>query len=48
MTIEEAIEHCYDQARNNKCVACASEHVQLGDWLRELVELRAIYAGLCK
>ncbi|MGN0592859.1 MAG: hypothetical protein ACI4JQ_06410 [Ruminococcus sp.] len=35
MTIEEAIQHCYDVA-NKVCDECAEEHLQLAKWLEEL------------
>ena len=42
MTIEEAIEHCKEQAAklrttgDYECVECATEHEQLAEWLVEL------------
>lgn len=45
MTIEDAIQHCYEVAellrKNNPCDSCATEHEQLAKWLEELVQLRA-------
>lgn len=45
MTIEEAIQHCEEVAagetEQGKCPACAAEHKQLAEWLRELVAIRA-------
>ena len=38
MTLEEAIEHCEEKACNNS--ACAAEHKQLAEWLKELQALR--------
>ncbi len=38
MTLEEAIEHCEEKACNNS--ACAAEHKQLAEWLKELQTLR--------
>ena len=36
MTIDEAIQHCEDKARELGCTECAQEHRQLAAWLREL------------
>ena len=38
MTLDEAIQHCYDVVNKNKvCDAeCAKEHLQLAKWLEEL------------
>ena len=38
MTLDEAIQHCYDVGNKNKvCDAeCAKEHLQLAKWLEEL------------
>lgn len=45
MTIEEAIKHCEEVAagktEQGKCPECAADHKQLGEWLREIVILRA-------
>lgn len=35
MTLDEAIKHCEERAEQD-CSACASEHKQLAEWLREL------------
>lgn len=35
MTLDEAIQHCYDVA-NKGCDECAEEHLQLAKWLEEL------------
>ena len=46
MTIEEAIQHCKEQAAtlrmtgDNGCAECAAEHEQLAEWLEELREKR--------
>ena len=44
MTIEEAIQHCIEQAEKmkkmNGCEECASEHEQLAEWLTELKQRR--------
>ena len=36
MTIDEAIQHCEDKARELGCTECAQEHYQLAGWLRAL------------
>lgn len=40
MTLDEAIKHCEEKAKELKnqygCLACAEEHEQLARWLREL------------
>ena len=47
MTLEQAIQHCHEkakelraeavlQAHNPECEECASEHEQLAEWLTEL------------
>lgn len=41
MTLDEAIEHCYEVAKkDNYCTKCANEHLTLLVWLEELKELR--------
>ena len=44
MTLDEAIEHCYDKAKQMACeeksCECAKEHIQLAHWLEELKRLR--------
>ena len=46
MDIDEAIQHCYEDAeKEEKCKLgdkspCANEHVQLAHWLEELKERR--------
>lgn len=40
MTLEEAIEHAYEQSKVSKCANCAKEHLQLAKWLEELKLLR--------
>ena len=42
MTIDEAIQHCEEKARELGCTECAQEHRQLAAWLRELKFRRAI------
>ncbi|MEG1310678.1 MAG: hypothetical protein RR942_04735 [Romboutsia sp.] len=39
MTLDEAIEHCIEQA-DGQCNECAREHYQLALWLQELKEYR--------
>ena len=41
MTIDEAIEHCYDIV-NNECknYECRLDHKQLAEWLTELKKYR--------
>ena len=38
MTLEEAIEHCYEKAQCG--TACGNDHLQLARWLEELKGLR--------
>ena len=41
MTLDEAIQHCYDVVNTNKvCGECAKEHLQLAKWLEELKRYR--------
>ena len=46
MTIDEAIRHAEDKARDLGCTECAQEHWQLAAWLRELKFRRAHQAAL--
>ena len=41
MSIDEAIRHCEEKAREMGCTECAQEHWQLAGWLRELKFRRA-------
>ncbi len=41
MTIDEAIIHAENVAQQQKCIACADEHRQLAEWLREFKQLRS-------
>lgn len=48
MTLEEAILHCEEVAKDNfnrrddkKCIKCGYEHMQLAEWLKELKTLRS-------
>lgn len=38
LTLEEAIEHCYEKAQCG--TACGNDHLQLARWLEELKGLR--------
>ena len=42
MTLEEAIQHCKERAKEYKtdCPDCAEDHRQLAEWLTELKERR--------
>ena len=43
MTLEEAIKHCEEKEKEqalNGCFACAEEHKQLAEWLKELKDYR--------
>lgn len=43
MTIDEAIEHCKNNAENERKNChdnCAREHEQLAEWLKELKNLK--------
>ena len=46
MTIDEAIQHCEEKARELGCTECAQEHRQLAAWLRELRFRRKAQAAL--
>ena len=46
MTIDEAIRHAEDKARELGCTECAQEHRQLAAWLRELKFRRKAQAAL--
>jgi len=41
MTIEEAICHCRDRAKDD-CSECSKEHFQLAEWLEELMEYKQL------
>ena len=45
MTLDEAVEHCYEVANSTPCnesqKKCNAEHLQLAKWLDELREYRA-------
>lgn len=43
MTLDEAIKHCEEKEQEqalNGCFACAEEHKQLAEWLKELRKLK--------
>ena len=46
MTIDEAIRHAENKARELGCTECAQEHRQLAGWLRELKFRRVHQAAL--
>ena len=46
LSIDEAIRHCEEKAREMGCTECAQEHRQLAAWLRELKFRRKAQAAL--
>ena len=46
LSIDEAIRHAEDKARELGCTECAQEHRQLAAWLRELKFRRKAQADL--
>ena len=40
MDIQEAIQHAYDKAVKMPICECSKEHLQLAQWLEELVDIR--------
>jgi len=40
MTLDEAIQHATEKAKNEKCRGCAEDHLQLVIWLEELKDLK--------
>ena len=46
LSIDEAIRHAEDKARELGCTECAQEHRQLAAWLRELKFRRKAQAAL--
>ena len=46
LSIDEAIRHCEEKAREMGCTECAQEHWQLAAWLRELRFRRGHQAAL--
>ena len=46
MTLIEAIKHCEEKEQEqalNGCFACAEEHKQLAEWLKELAEYQKLF-----
>lgn len=46
MTLDEAIKHCEEKEKEqalNGCFACAEEHRQLAEWLKELTEYQKLF-----
>ena len=41
MSLEDAIKHAEDKAKELGCCECAEEHKQLAEWLKELKDLRS-------
>lgn len=39
-TLDEAILHCYEKARQMPLCECSKEHIQLAQWLEELKAYR--------
>lgn len=44
MKIQDAIKHCEEVADTEKCEECAKQHLQLKEWLEELVILRELFS----
>lgn len=42
MTLEEAIQHCYEVSKCADNCDCSKEHLQLAEWLEELQERRSM------
>lgn len=45
-TIEDAIEHCHDVIKTCNNKECAIDHIQLANWLNELVQYKKKYGDL--
>lgn len=46
MTLDEAIKHYEEKEKEqalNGCFACAEEHKQLAEWLKELAEYQKLF-----
>jgi hypothetical protein len=43
MTLDEAIKHSEEKAKELDGCVCGSEHLQLAQWLKELKELKEKY-----
>ena len=48
MTIEEAILHAEERAKEASCKECADQHRQLALWLRELKMYRERFGSILK
>lgn len=46
MTLEQAIKHCNDVAKTCNNVGCSINHLQLANWLKELLEYKHKYGEL--
>lgn len=46
MTLNEAIKHCEEKAKELGCTKCGKEHAQLAEWLKELQRYRFTYSVL--
>ena len=44
MKIQDAIEHCEEVAEEQGCTKCAKQHLQLKEWLEELITLRELFS----
>ena len=44
MTLNDAIAHAEETAKENLCTACGDNHTQLAEWLKELREYK-LYFG---
>lgn len=45
MTLDDAIKHCQQIAKESDCSECANEHKQLAQWLQELKEFKKIHTN---
>lgn len=45
MTLDEAIKHALEVAKNTTCADCKEEHLQLAEWLEELKKRRSEQNG---
>ena len=43
MTLDEAIKHCEEVAKECDNLQCSLDHLQLGEWLQELKRYREKY-----
>lgn len=44
MNIQEAIKHCEEVASEEGCTECTKQHLQLKEWLEELIILRELFS----